>query len=164
MAALEDGDADLILGHARPLFREYAGSLDIDLCFQGFDAELAALPGAYQPPDGDLLLALVNGQPAACGAFRALAANDYGSADYASPCEMKRLYVRPAFRGLGLGRLLADGLVARARQRGYGTMLLDTLDEMVAARSLYATLGFVEVPPYCYNPIASARYLKLDLM
>jgi putative acetyltransferase len=146
------------LDAAREIMREYARSLAIDLCFQDFDAELASLPGDYAPPGGQLLLALVDGRLAGCGAMRALR-----DVDYANACEMKRLYVRPAFRGFGLGRLVAEALVDEARRAGYSVMLLDTLDEMECARGLYAMLGFVEIPPYYFNPIAGAHYLKLDL-
>jgi ribosomal protein S18 acetylase RimI-like enzyme len=143
---------------ARAIFREYASSLAVDLCFQGFDAELASLPGEYAEPQGLLLLALVDGEVAACGAFRPLA-----DADYANACEMKRLYVRRAYRRLGLGSLLARALMDRAAEAGYSSMLLDTLDEMEAARELYAGLGFEEIPPYYYNPIPGAHYLKAEL-
>lgn len=143
---------------ARTIFREYAGSLQVDLCFQNFEAELDGLPGEYRPPDGQLLLALVDGEVAACGAMRSLR-----DVDYANACEMKRLYVRPAFRGFGLGRVLAQSLLDEARRAGYSVMLLDTLDEMEAARGLYATLGFEEIPPYYFNPIAGAHYLKAEL-
>ncbi|MBL8307570.1 MAG: GNAT family N-acetyltransferase [Rubrivivax sp.] len=142
----------------RDLFREYAASLNIDLCFQNFEAELAALPGDYAPPAGALLLALVDGQPAGCGALRPLP-----EADYPNACEMKRLFVRRAFRRFGLGRLLAERLMDLATQAGYSAMLLDTLDDMEAARGLYATLGFEEIPPYYFNPIPGAHYLKADL-
>jgi ribosomal protein S18 acetylase RimI-like enzyme len=140
------------------IFREYAASLDVDLCFQDFDAELASLPGEYAPPRGHLLLAFVNGELAGCGALRPFADAEDGNA-----CEMKRLYVRPACRGVGLGRILAKELFDEARRVGYTTMLLDTLDDMEAARELYASLGFVEIPPYYYNPIPGAHYLKAEL-
>lgn len=143
---------------ARTIFREYAAQLGVDLCFQGFEEELAALPGEYAEPHGALLLATVDGALAGCGAFRPLP-----DVDYPNACEMKRLYVRPAFRRFGLGRLIAQALMDRALQAGYSTMLLDTLDDMEAARGLYATLGFTEVPPYYFNPIAGAHYLKADL-
>lgn len=146
------------LDATRALFREYADGLGVDLCFQGFEAELAALPGDYAPPQGGLLLAWVDGALAGCGAFRPLP-----DVDYANACEMKRLYVRPAFRRFGLGRLLAQALIDAALQAGYSAMLLDTLDDMEAARGLYATLGFEEVPPYYFNPIPGAHYLKVDL-
>ena len=142
----------------RELFREYASGLGVDLCFQNFDDELAALPGDYAEPRGVLLLALVDGAPAGCGAMRPLP-----EVDYANACEMKRLYVRRAFRRFGLGRALAQALMDQATRAGYSTMLLDTLDDMESARGLYETLGFAEVPPYYYNPIPGAHYLKVDL-
>ena len=142
----------------RAIFLEYAAQLGVDLCFQGFDDELASLPGQYAAPQGVLLLARVGGQVAGCGGVRALP-----DVDYPDACEMKRLYVRPGFRGSGLGRLIAQALMDRALQAGYSTMLLDTLDDMEAARGLYQALGFVEVPPYYFNPIAGAHYLKVDL-
>ncbi len=142
----------------RAIFREYAASLKVDLCFQGFDDELERLPGDYAEPRGALLLARVDGQIAGCCALRPL-----DSADYPNACEMKRLYVRTAFRGLGLGRQLADAIMDAARIAGYDYVLLDTLDEMEAARTLYEDLGFVEIPPYYHNPIAGAHYLKAEL-
>ena len=143
---------------ARELFVEYAGSLPIDLGFQDFATELATLPGLYTPPAGALLLALVDGQPAGCVAMRPLP-----EADHPNACEMKRLFVRRAFRRFGLGRLLAERLMELATQSGYSTMLLDTLDDMEAARGLYASLGFVEIPPYYFNPVPGAHYLRADL-
>ncbi len=143
---------------ARELFREYAAALGIDLCFQNFDAELAALPGDYAEPRGALLLAWCDGELAGCGALRPLP-----EADEANACEMKRLYVRRAFRRFGVGRLLAEALVERGRQADFSAMYLDTLDDMEAARELYASLGFEEVPPYYFNPIAGAHYLRVDL-
>lgn len=142
----------------RALFIEYAGTLAVDLCFQNFDAELEALPGEYAPPLGALLLALVDGKPAGCGAMRPLS-----DVDYANACEMKRLYVPRRFRRFGLGRLLAQRLMDSATQAGHSVMLLDTLDDMEAARGLYASLGFEEIPPYYFNPIAGAHYLKVEL-
>lgn len=152
-------DTPARIAAARTIFKEYAQSLDIDLCFQNFDAELADLPGDYAPPSGQLLLALVDGELAGCGALRGLA-----ECDHANACEMKRLFVRPAFRRFGLGRVLAQQLLDDARALGYSSMLLDTLDEMEAARELYASLGFEEVAPYYFNPIAGAHYLKADLL
>lgn len=146
------------LDAARTVLREYAAGLGVDLCFQNFEHELASLPGEYAPPGGALLLATVDGQLAACGGLRALP-----DVDYPNACEMKRLFVRPAFRGYGLGRRLAQELIDRATEAGYSVMLLDTLDDMEAARGLYATLGFEEIPPYYYNPIPGAHYLKVDL-
>ena len=151
-------DTPALLDATREIFREYAASLDVDLCFQGFEAELAALPGDYAAPAGGLLLAYVDGALAGCGAFRPLFETDHANA-----CEMKRLFVRRAFRRFGLGRLLAQSLIDRAAQAGHSVMLLDTLDEMETARGLYASLGFVEVPPYYYNPIPGAHYLKVNL-
>jgi ribosomal protein S18 acetylase RimI-like enzyme len=147
-----------LLVATRAIFREYAQGLGVDLCFQNFEAELAALPGEYAPPQGSLLLALVDGEVAGCGAMRPLPESDYANA-----CEMKRLYVRLAYRKFGLGRLLAQALLDRGLQAGYSAMLLDTLDDMEAARGLYASLGFEEIPPYYFNPIAGAHYLKADL-
>lgn len=146
------------LDAVRSLFTEYANSLGVDLCFQGFDAELAQLPGEYAAPGGSLLIALVDGQPAGCVALRALP-----DVDYPNACEMKRLYVRRAFRRFGLGRQLAQRLMELAAQAGYSTLLLDTLDDMEAAREMYASLGFEEIPPYYYNPIPGAHYLKVAL-
>ena len=149
--------ADL-LGQVADIFREYAQSLPIDLGFQGFEQELATLPGDYASPRGALLLATVDGVVAGCCALRPLDASDYANAS-----EMKRLYVRSAFRGFGLGRELASHTLDVARQVGYSHVLLDTLDEMETARSLYFELGFEEIPPYYHNPIAGAHYLKVDL-
>jgi ribosomal protein S18 acetylase RimI-like enzyme len=146
------------LAATREIFLEYARALGVDLCFQNFEAELSQLPGDYEEPGGILLLAYVGEQLAGCGAFRPL--NDH---DEANACEMKRLFVRPAFRRYGLGRHLAQELMERAHQAGYSLMLLDTLDEMEAARELYASLGFEEVPPYYFNPLPGAHYLKARL-
>jgi ribosomal protein S18 acetylase RimI-like enzyme len=154
---LEPDSAEL-LDATRAIFREYAEGLGVDLCFQNFEAELAALPGEYAAPGGALLLAFVDGQLAGCGAMRALP-----EADHADACEMKRLYVRRAFRGFGLGRQLAQALIDRAIQAGYSNMLLDTLDDMEAARGLYEALGFEEIPPYYFNPIPGAHYLRCNL-
>ena len=155
---LVSADSAEWLAPAREMLREYAGSLSVDLCFQNFDAELDGLPGDYAAPSGHLLLAFVDGALAGCGAFRALA-----DVDYANACEMKRLYVRPAFRRFGLGRMLAQALLDEARRAGHSVMLLDTLDDMESARGLYTTLGFEEIPPYYFNPIAGAHYLKAEL-
>ncbi len=146
------------LDTVREVFREYAEGLGVDLCFQQFDQELASLPGEYAAPRGALLLATVDGQPAGCCALRPL-----DNADYPNAAEMKRLYVRKAFRGLGLGRQLAEAMLDAARQAGYACVLLDTLDDMEAARTLYQELGFEEIPPYYHNPIPGAHYLKADL-
>lgn len=148
----------MLLDATRQIFREYATQLGVDLCFQNFDAELAGLPGDYAPPKGALLLALVDGEVAGCVAMRAL-----HDVDYANACEMKRLYVRPNYRRLGLGRLLAQAVIDQGMRFGYSTMLLDTLDDMEAARELYASLGFEEIPPYYFNPIPGAHYLRARL-
>ncbi len=140
------------------LFMEYAATLKIDLCFQNFNQELAGLPGEYSPPRGTLLLATVDGELAGCCAMRPL-----DTVDYPNACEMKRLFVRPAFRGLRLGRRLAEGILDAAHLAGYNRILLDTLDEMESARALYQELGFEEIPPYYFNPIAGAHYLKAEL-
>ncbi len=155
---LQPVDTPELLAATRELFREYAQQLGIDLCFQNFEAELAELPGVYVPPQGGLLLAFVDGELAGCGAFRPLT-----DVDYANACEMKRLYVRRAFRRFGLGRQMAQALIDCATESGYSCMLLDTLDDMEAARGLYETLGFIEVPPYYFNPIPGAHYLKVEL-
>ena len=151
-------DTPDLLAQAATIFREYAQSLSIDLGFQGFEQELALLPGDYAAPRGALLLATVDGLVAGCCALRPL-----DGCDYANASEMKRLYVRHAFRGFGLGRELASHALDLARQAGYSHVLLDTLDDMEAARSLYLELGFEEIPPYYHNPIAGAHYLKVDL-
>ena len=142
----------------RDIFREYAASLKVDLCFQGFDQELLALPGDYAEPRGALRMARVDGLIAGCCALRPM-----DSVDYPNACEMKRLYIRPEFRGLGLGRQLADAIMDAARIGGYSYVLLDTLDDMEAARTLYEDLGSEEIPPYYHNPIAGAHYLKAEL-
>ena len=140
------------------LFLEYAKSLQVDLCFQGFEEELRNLPGEYSAPRGTLLVASVRGEWAGCCAMRPL-----DSSDYSNACEMKRLYVRPQFRGLGLGRRLAEAILDSARLLDYDCILLDTLDDMESARALYAELGFHEIPPYYENPVVGAHYLKVDL-
>ena len=142
----------------RTIFREYADTLGVDLCFQDFETELAGLPGDYGAPRGALLLAQVEGAIAGCCALRPL-----DTADYPNASEMKRLYVRRMFRGFGLGRQLVERTLMLARQAGYDHILLDTLDDMEAARALYMELGFVEVAPYYHNPIPGAHYLKVDL-
>ncbi len=142
----------------RALFVDYQAYLGIDLCFQGFPEELDSLPGQYVAPSGGLLLATVDGAAAGCCAFRPLVTSDHPNA-----CEMKRLFVRPAFRGFGLGRLLVDATLTQARLSGYSNMLLDTLSDMEAARALYQEVGFVEVAPYYHNPLPGAHYLKVAL-
>lgn len=151
-------DTPDLLQATQLIFQEYAAGLGIDLGFQDFEAELASLPGDYDAPQGALLLALVDGEVAGCCALRAL-----HSADYPNACEMKRLYVRKAFRRFGLGRQLAEAILDAARIAGYRHVLLDTLSEMESARALYEDLGFADIPPYYHNPIAGAHYLKADL-
>ena len=143
---------------ARALFIEYAAQLGEDLTFQGFDQELATLPGDYGEPRGTLLLALVDGDVAGCCALRPI-----DDVDYSNAAEMKRLFVRKAFRGFGLGRQLAEAALEAGLRRGYACVLLDTLDDMEAARALYQGLGFEEIPPYYHNPLPGAHYLKVDL-
>jgi putative acetyltransferase len=136
------------------LLREYASSLGFPLAFQDFDRELAELPGAYAPPRGALLVARIDGEAVGCVALRPL---DVETG------EMKRLYVRPGHRGLGLGRLLATAIVDEARRRGYRRLRLDTTPGMAAAHALYEQLGFRDIPPYTVNPIAGTRFLELEL-
>lgn len=142
----------------REVFREYAQELGVDLCFQGFEEELQSLPGDYQGPRGALWLVLVDGELAGCCALRQI-----DTVDYPNAAEMKRLYVRKAFRRFGLGRQLAEATLDAARSAGYHSVLLDTLDDMESARTLYAELGFEEIPPYYHNPLPGAHYLKVDL-
>ncbi len=143
------------IGQARELFLEYAQSLGFSLCFQNFDKELAGLPGDYAPPEGRLLLAECQDQLAGCVALHKI---DSGT------CEMKRLYLRPEFRGKGLGRVLAERIIAEARQIGYQRMRLDTVEPIMKdAVAMYRKLGFEEIAPYRPNPIAGAMYMELKL-
>jgi len=138
----------------RSLFLEYQRGLGVSLCFQGFDAEAAALPGDYAPPRGRLVLAHLKGRPAGCVALRPLFHRD---------AEMKRLYVRSAHRGSGLGWMLATHIIGEARTLGYETLKLDTLPQMQAAQRMYEKLGFRDTAPYNDNPVNGVRFLALDL-
>jgi putative acetyltransferase len=147
-----DGSADFAT--ARALFEEYQRSLGFSLCFQNFDAELAGLPGASAPPEGRLLLAFADDAPAGCIALRKIEEEI---------CEMKRLWVRPAFRGTGLGRRLVEDVLREARGIGYRRIRLDTLPSMTAAQALYLSLGFTDIPPYNDHPIEGTRFMEAPL-
>jgi len=138
------------------LFEEYAAGLGISLCFQNFDRELANLPGDYAPPDGRLLLAKEGDQLAGCIAMRKLEPG---------VCEMKRLFLRPSYRGRGLGRILVESIIDEARRLGYTHMRLDTLPgRMDQAIGLYQSIGFVEIEPYYENPVEGAKFMQLQLV
>jgi putative acetyltransferase len=140
---------------ARAMFEEYAAALGISLCFQNFERELAELPGAYAPPSGRLLLALHAGQVAGCVALRKIGEGT---------CEMKRLFVRPRFRGLGIGRSLALKIIEEARSMGFARMCLDTLPlQMNEAVKMYRSLQFREIEPYYRNPVEGALFMELSL-
>jgi ribosomal protein S18 acetylase RimI-like enzyme len=152
--SFRQADSPADFATARALFREYASALGVDLCFQGFDAELETLETMYGPPRGCLLLAGRGSALAGCVAVR-----DLGG----GTCEMKRLYLRPDARGTGAGRALAERALAFSRQAGYRRMVLDTLPQMAAAQALYRSLGFAECAPYYPNPLPGVRYLALEL-
>jgi putative acetyltransferase len=154
MAELIHPDCRELWQTARELVREYAASLNVNLDFQNFDEELLHFETEYAPPSGGFWLARHDGEFVACGAFRRFSDSD---------CEMKRLYVRPGGRKLGIGRQLAQALIAEAKTLGYRRMLLDTLPTMQSAQALYQSLGFVPTEPYRFNPIEGSAYLKLDL-
>lgn len=142
------------LEEVKDLFLEYAQSLNVDLCFQNFEEELNSLPGKYGPPDGVLILALIDDKAAGCVALRKI------SEDI---CEMKRLYVRDSYRGFGIGRKLVNTIIENAIKLNYKYMRLDTLPTMKEAQSLYTSMGFYDIEPYVYNPIEGARYMELRL-
>jgi ribosomal protein S18 acetylase RimI-like enzyme len=142
------------IASCRELFTEYQRGTGVSLCFQGFERELATLPGDYAPPRGRLFLAVADGKPMGCVAMRALGPRD---------AEMKRLYVRASAQGSGLGRRLARAAIEAARDLGYETLKLDTLPAMQAAQCLYAALGFRDIAPYNDNPVAGVRFMALDL-
>jgi putative acetyltransferase len=153
--AIFQAESTAQLAEVRELFREYAGSLNFSLHFQNFDRELAALPGDYAPPEGRLLLADLRGEIAGCVALHKWKPGI---------CEMKRLYLRPQFRGKGLGRVLAEAVIAEARKIGYQRMRLDTVEPVMAdAVAMYRKLGFRAVAPYRENPMPGTLYLELDL-
>jgi ribosomal protein S18 acetylase RimI-like enzyme len=147
-----DGPEDL--AQVMRLFKAYAASLSVDLCFQNFAEELAGLPGLYVPPRGRLFLARRAGTVVGCVGMKPLSAE---------AAEMKRLYVEPAARGLAVGRQLVNAVIAAARDEGYRALYLDTLPEMVRAQALYRALGFVETGPYVANPVEGAKFMRLTL-
>jgi len=152
---LHQAESPAQIAAIRELFLEYAKSLSFNLCFQSFDQELASLPGDYAPPDGRLLLATQQGSPRGCVALHKLADGI---------CEMKRLYVRPQFRGKGFGKILAERVIADAREIGYQKLRLDTVEsDMGTAIAMYRKLGFREIAPYRANPIEGALYMELEL-
>jgi putative acetyltransferase len=152
---LLQAESSVQVAQARELFLEYAQSLGVNLCFQNFEEELAGLPGQYAPPEGRLLLAECDGQLAGCVALHSWEPG---------VCEMKRLYLRPSFRGKGLGRVIAEKIIAEARNIGYQRMRLDTIEPIMKdAVEMYRKLGFREIAPYRPNPIAGATYMELQL-
>ena len=157
MLTILQAETPLHIAAARELMREYAAALEFNLCFQDFEAEMAGLPGKYAPPAGRLLLAFWNDRPAGVIALRPLKPQDRS-------CEMKRLYVRPGFRGKAIGRLLVERLIVEAQRIGYTHMRLDTVQgPMDRAIGLYRELGFREIPPYYVSPVEGVLYMELVL-
>ncbi|HEY6903795.1 MAG TPA: GNAT family N-acetyltransferase [Candidatus Acidoferrales bacterium] len=154
MIRIESAETLEFVATIRRLFVEYSESLEVDLCFQGFAEELAKLPGDYARPAGRLTLAFQGNEVAGCGGLRPLGSD---------VCEMKRLYVRPAFRGKGAGGAMIDALIRSAREIGYQRMLLDTLPSMANAIAIDRSLGFREIAPYRANPVPGALFFGLDL-
>ena len=155
MLEILEAESDKDIEQIRTLFGEYADTLDFGLDFQNFEEELANLPGDYIRPAGCLLLAFHKGQLAGCVGLRKLSDG---------VCEMKRLYVKEQFRGLGLGRALAEAVIKEAQKIGYNYMRLDTVPSMEVARALYSSLGFKQTRPYRYNPIEGAVFMELRLV
>jgi putative acetyltransferase len=154
MLKIHQADKGKYLEFARRFFEEYAASLDFDLDFQNFEEEFSSLPGEYASPTGRLLVATYGDEPAGCIALRKLEERI---------CEMKRLYVKPQFRDMGIGRALTEALIGEAKQMGYVRMRLDTVPSMQRARALYKSLGFREINAYRYNPIEGVQYMELAL-
>jgi putative acetyltransferase len=151
---IQDADAPEFVDIVRALFREYESTLNVNLCFQGFEKELANLPGEYARPSGRLLVAFEGGEAAGCGAFRGLESDI---------CEMKRLFVRPKYQGKAIGSALARALIEGAQAAGYKRMRLDTMPTMQKAIALYRSLGFEEIPAYRFNPVPGSLFLELQL-
>lgn len=143
-----------MLEEVRQLFLEYAQSLEVDLAFQDFASEVESLPGKYIPPEGALLVAILDGKEAGCVALRKLSGNI---------CEMKRLYVRDTFRGYGIGTKLTNMIIEEATKIGYSFIRLDTLPTMKQAQYIYSLIGFYDIEPYVYNPILGTRFMELNL-
>ena len=151
---IENADAPEFLDTVRKLFREYEAHIEVDLCFQGFEKELAELPGEYARPSGRLLLAFDGSEAAGCGALRRVEDE---------VCEMKRLYVRPEHQGKRIGAALAQALIEQARDAGYARMRLDTMPSMQTAIALYRSIGFREISAYRFNPVPGALFFELQL-
>ena len=154
-AIIRPARGDVDMDRVRALLREYSELIGVDLCFQNFEVEVSGLPGRYAPPAGELLIAMSGEEVAGCIALRPFQPQE-------GICEMKRLFVRPQFRG-GLGRRLAVAIIEQARAMEYKRMRLDTLPQQVEAHRLYESLGFCDIPPYSDFPIAGSRFLELDL-